>query len=160
MSALITICLCHPTGMLLLRLYCSSTLLSELLLVAARKKSSAYWDWYLQSPIPQHIQQPSTGPHWVLYLISRAPSLIVSFSQIPIKAAMANLRIFLLISLSLCHIWISAGHGQNSYNFMCDCTPQQHDRILRNAIMNLERGDPCIIYYYICMLHNVYIPST
>ena len=87
------------------------------------------------------------------YLISRASFLIVSFSNIHIKAAMANLGIFLLISLSLCHIRISAGHGENAYNFMCDRTPQQHDRILRDAIMNLERGDTCITY--ICMLHNV-----
>ena len=118
--------------------------------------SSARSHQHLEIEIPtvSNTSAPSTGHHRVLYLISRAPSLIVSFSQIPIKAAMANLGIFLLISLSLCHIWISAGYGLNAYNFMCDRTLLQHDRVLRDAIMNLERGDTCM-HHYISMLHNV-----
>lgn len=57
--------------------------------------------------------------------------------------------VLLLITLSgLCGK--TAAAVKNSYNFMCDRSPQQHDRILRDAIMNLERGDTKIIYA-ICM---------
>ena len=44
MSALVTICLRHPTGTLLLYLYCSSTLLSNLLLFGYMKYE--YRAWY------------------------------------------------------------------------------------------------------------------
>ena len=51
--------------------------------------------------------------------------------------------ILLLVAVSLCD---KATAEQNAYNFMCDRSPQQHDRILRDAIMNLERGDKIMQY--------------
>lgn len=80
---------------------------------------------------------------------------MASLGTQPIK--IRSISIFLLISLSLCHIWISAGQGQNAYNFVCDRTPQQHDWILRNAIMNLEKGDTCIIMHNLATSIMLYV---
>ena len=53
-------------------------------------------------------------------------------------SSLCCVSILLLVAVSLCD---KATAQQNAYNFMYDRSPQQHDQILRDAIMNLERDD-------------------
>ena len=52
-----------------------------------------------------------------------------------------SVRCVSLLLLSVLSLHDNLAAGLNAYNFMCDRTPQEHDWILLNAIINLEKGD-------------------
>ena len=55
---------------------------------------------------------------------------------------MGSLASFMSIVLTV-HVLVVCDQtvGQNVYNFTCDLSPEQHDRILQEAINQLQKGD-------------------
>ena len=53
---------------------------------------------------------------------------------------MALLESFVSITLTLLVV-CDATVGQNAYNFTCNLSPEQHDRILQQAINQLQKGE-------------------
>ena len=53
---------------------------------------------------------------------------------------MASFESFVSITLTLLVV-CDVTAGQNAYNFTCNLSPEQHDRILQQAIDQLQNGD-------------------
>ena len=54
---------------------------------------------------------------------------------------MGSLKSFVSIVLSVLVVCDTETVGQNVYNFTCDLSPDQHDKILQEAINQLQKGD-------------------
>ena len=53
---------------------------------------------------------------------------------------MGSLEFFVTIALTMFVVCDKSVNGQDVYNFTCDLSPEQHDRILQEAINQLQKG--------------------
>jgi hypothetical protein len=54
---------------------------------------------------------------------------------------MASLESFVSIIITILVVCDTIAGQNHAYNFTCDLSPEQHDRILQQAINQLQKGD-------------------
>jgi hypothetical protein len=54
---------------------------------------------------------------------------------------MASLESFVSITLTILVVCDTTAGQNHAYNFTCDLSPEQHDRILQQAVNQLQKGD-------------------